>query len=75
MREVLILIGAGVAIGLPLALALSNLVRSQLFGLEPHDPVTLVSSTLALVLVACLSGFVPALRASRVDPTTALRYE
>jgi ABC-type lipoprotein release transport system permease subunit len=43
--------------------------------LEPHDPLTLISSTLLLAIVAGLAGFVPALRASRVDPTNALRYE
>jgi predicted permease len=75
MREVLILIGAGIAVGIPLALAFSSLVRSQLYGLEPHDPLTLISSTLLLAIVAGLAGFVPALRASRVDPTNALRYE
>jgi hypothetical protein len=59
MREVLMLIGAGVAAGIPLALILSRLVRSQLFGLEPHDPFTFVSSMSVLTVVACRidSGF------------------
>jgi predicted permease len=75
MGEVLVLIGSGIAVGVPLALALSSLVRSQLFGLEPYDPLTLIFSTLALAFVAGLAGFVPALRASRIDPNTALRHE
>ena len=75
MRDVLVLVAAGVAVGVPLALALSTLVRSQIFGLGPHDALTLVSSTLALALVACLAGFVPALRASRIDPLPSLRSE
>ncbi|HET9407552.1 MAG TPA: ABC transporter permease [Candidatus Sulfotelmatobacter sp.] len=75
MRDVLILIAAGLAVGVPLALALSTLVRSQVFGLGPHDPLTLVSSTLALALVACVAGLIPALRASRVDPLQSLRTE
>ncbi len=75
MKEVLVLIAAGVAVGLPMAIALSTLVRSQLYGLAPHDPATLFFSTLVLIAVACLAGFMPALRASRVDPTQALRYE
>jgi ABC-type antimicrobial peptide transport system permease subunit len=75
MREVLILIGAGIAIGMLLALALSGLVRSQLYGLEPHDPLILIASTSVLTLVACLAGFFPALRASRIDPMNALRHE
>jgi len=75
MRDVLILIAAGLAVGVPLAFALSTLVRSQLFGLGPHDPLTFVSSTLALALIACLAGFIPALRASRIDPLQSLRNE
>src|SRR5437868_5171113 len=75
MRDGLILIAAGLAVGVPLAFALSTLVRSQIFGLRPHDPVTLVSSTVALALVACLAGLIPALRASRVDPLQSLRNE
>jgi ABC-type antimicrobial peptide transport system permease subunit len=75
MREVLMLIGAGVAIGVPLALALSSLIRTQFYGVEPYDPVTVVCSTLALAAVAALAGLIPAMRASRIDPTRALRYE
>jgi predicted permease len=75
MRDVLILVGAGLAVGVPLAFALRGLVRSQLFGLEPHDPLTLVSATLALTLAACLAGLIPALRASRIDPMQSLRNE
>jgi predicted permease len=75
MREVLFLIGLGVFIGVPLAIGLSFLVRSQLFGLVPHDPATLTMASILLALVAALAGFIPAMRASRVDPMRALRYE
>jgi predicted permease len=75
MREVLILIGTGVAIGIPLALALGSLVRSQLYGLEPHDPVTVICVVVTLIAVAAFAGFIPAVRASRVQPTRALRCE
>ena len=75
MRDALILAGAGLAVGVPLAFAFSGLIRSQLFGLEPHDPFTLVSATLALTLAACLAGLIPALRASRIDPMQSLRNE
>ena len=75
MRDVLILIAAGLAVGVPLAFAFSTLVRSQIFGLGPHDPLTFLSSTLALTLVACAAGLIPALRASRVDPLKSLRNE
>jgi predicted permease len=75
MREVLILIGAGLAAGIALALALANLIRSQLYGLSARDPLTLVGSAIVLTVAAGLAGFLPALRASGVDPTTALRQE
>ncbi|MGA2535294.1 MAG: ABC transporter permease [Terracidiphilus sp.] len=75
MREVFILIGAGLAAGFLLALALADLIRSQLFGLNPRDPFTLFGSAIVLTVAAGLAGFIPALRASGVDPTTALRQE
>jgi predicted permease len=75
MREVFILIGAGLAAGVSLALVLANLISSQLYGLNPRDPLTFIGSAIVLSLAAGLAGFVPALRASCVDPTTALRHE
>ena len=75
MREVLLLIGIGVGLGVPAALALTSIVKSQLYGLQAHDPWTLGLATAILVFVACAAGYLPALRASRVDPIKALRYE
>jgi predicted permease len=75
MREVTILIAIGVGIGVPAALLLTRVVKSQLYGLEAHDPWTLGFATGLLAIVACLAGYIPALRASRVDPIKALRYE
>jgi predicted permease len=75
MREVLILVAIGVAAGIIASLALTRVVQSQLFDLTPHDPLTLGFATGALALVACAAGYVPALRASRLDPMAALRYE
>jgi predicted permease len=75
LREALLLVALGVALGLPAALALTRLVRSQLYGLAPYDPVTLALTTVILTAVGCGAGYVPALRASRIDPVQALRYE
>ena len=75
MREVFRLIGIGVVAGIPAALALTRVVQSQLFGLTGHDPRTLAIATIALTVVACVAGYIPALRASRLDPMKALRYE
>ncbi len=75
MREVLILVGVGVAVALPAAFALTGLVRTQLFGVTPADPWTLAIATVALTTVACAAGYIPALRASRINPILALRNE
>jgi predicted permease len=75
MREVMVLVGSGIALGLPAAIGLSRLVESQLFGIQPHDPLTLAAATLGLTLVSAAAGYLPARRATRVNPVQALRYE
>jgi predicted permease len=75
MREVTTLIAIGVAVGVPAALLLTRVVKSQLYGLEAHDPWTVGLATALLAIVACAAGYIPAMRASRVDPMKALRYE
>ena len=75
MREVLVLVAVGVAAGVVFSLVLTRVVQSQLFGLTPHDPATLALATVVLAFVACAAGYIPAWRASRLDPMKALRYE
>ena len=65
MKEVVVLVAIGVAAAIPSAFALTRLVRAQLYGVTPNDPMTLAAATLALMLVACGAGFLPALHASR----------
>jgi predicted permease len=75
LRQTMFLLGAGVAVGLLLALAASRGAASLLFGLQPNDPLALISAAGFLIIVALVASYVPAWRASRVDPSIALRYE
>jgi predicted permease len=75
MRETLLLLGIGIAVALPATWFLTQAVRSQLYGIEPTDPVSMVAATLGIAAVAILAGYMPAQRATRVDPMRALRYE
>jgi putative ABC transport system permease protein len=75
MREGVILICVGIAVGLPFVLGLTRLARSMLFDLSPTDPFSLTAAALFLFAVAMVAGFIPARRASKVDPLVALRDE
>jgi predicted permease len=75
MQEVLILAGIGIAIGLPAALALTRFAKSQLYGVQPNDAFTMALSIVGIAAVAILSGYIPARRATLVDPMRALRWE
>ncbi|MGB2656272.1 MAG: FtsX-like permease family protein, partial [Candidatus Acidiferrum sp.] len=75
LRETLVLTFAGMAIGIPCALAGSHLVVHMLFGVTAYDPATIGVVTLILAAVAALAGYIPARRAMRVDPVVALRFE
>ena len=75
MREVLLLVSMGVVIGLPAALGLTRLVQAQLFGVAPSDGVTLCVATAGIAAVALLSGYLPARRATGIDPMRALHWE
>ena len=75
LRETSTMVGAGLAGGVALALAATRLVQSRLFGLQGWDPLTIASAIAILALVAFAAGYLPARRASRIDPATALRHE
>jgi len=75
MREVAVLTGTGVVIAIPVAVALTRLVRSQLYGVAPGDVGSIAMAAVTLIAVALAAGYIPAERASRVNPITALRSE
>jgi predicted permease len=75
LREVTLMVGIGTLIGLPAAFALTRLVTTYLFGLTPQDPVSIAGSVAVLLAITSLAAYIPARRATRIDPMVALRYE
>jgi predicted permease len=75
MRGCLLLAAAGITVGVALSLVLSKLLTSLLFGVPPRDPLSIAAAAIVLTTVAAVAGYIPAYRASRVDPMIALRYE
>jgi ABC-type antimicrobial peptide transport system permease subunit len=75
LREVTVMIVAGVSIGAGLALMVTDLAGKILFGLTPTDPGVFAVAASVLAVTAALAGWLPAVRASRVDPLVALRHE
>jgi putative ABC transport system permease protein len=75
LRQGLILTAAGVALGLTAAIAVTRLMTAVLFEVQPTDPVILLSASAILGAVATLASYLPARRATKVDPMLALRYE
>ena len=75
MRELLIILAVGVAVGVPAALAVAQLTESQLFGVNSRDAGVTVSAVAALAIAAVVAGYFPARRATRVNPVEALRHD
>ena len=75
LRQTLIVLAAGLAIGIPAILATQRLISTQLYGLPLIDPVSISVSSALLIGAAIVAGYLPALEATKVDPMEALRYE
>ena len=75
MKEVVVLLGIGLAVGIPAAIGLGRFVSTQLYGIQPNDPWIAASTVALIALVSAAAGLIPAHRASRIDPILALRYE
>jgi ABC-type antimicrobial peptide transport system permease subunit len=75
LRHTALLAGIGIALALPLTFGLGRAIQSQLYGVSPADFRVIAVSAILLALVSAAAGYFPALRATRVDPLTALRHE
>jgi predicted lysophospholipase L1 biosynthesis ABC-type transport system permease subunit len=75
LRESLVVVACGIAVGLPAAFALTRLVASMLFGVREFDAATIAATVLILAAAGVAAGLLPATRAARIDPIRALRYE
>ncbi len=75
LREVFVLAAVGLMISVPVAFATSKLIKSFLFGMKPNDPLALTAAMMTLLGAALLAGYLPARKASRIDPMIALRHE
>jgi ABC-type antimicrobial peptide transport system permease subunit len=75
LREMLILVGMGSVAGAIAAVGLARFVESLVFGLNPHDPMTVIASVALFLFIGLIAGYLPARRASRIDPIVALRSE
>jgi hypothetical protein len=74
-RRGMLTIGAGLAVGLPIAWGFARLMASLIFGVTANDAATFISIPLALIAAASLAIYIPARRATKIDPIVALRYE
>jgi ABC-type antimicrobial peptide transport system permease subunit len=75
LREGLVLVAAGVGVGVPVAMVSARLAASLLFGITARDPMTMAATVAILVAIGCAAVLVPARRAARIEPMEALRYE
>ena len=75
LGQVAVSTAAGLAAGVPATLALTRIIESQLYGIEAHDPLSVLVAAAGVTVVALLAAFFPARRAMRIDPVRALRHE
>jgi predicted permease len=75
LRQAVLLAALGVAVAMPATLALSRAMRSVVYGIQPHDPFTMIGAAALMIAVAALAAWIPARRAAKIDPMEALRYE
>jgi ABC-type antimicrobial peptide transport system permease subunit len=75
MRESLVLLAIGTALGMPLAMMTTRIIKEQLFAIDAIDPISFAVALLVVSMMTVIAGWLPARRAASVDPVTALRFE
>jgi len=75
LRQAMLLATIGVVVAMPVILALSRVMRGVVYGIKPHDPLTMIGAAVLMVAVASLAAWTPARRAAKIDPMVALRHE
>jgi ABC-type antimicrobial peptide transport system permease subunit len=75
LRESLTLLAVGICLGIPMSLAASRAIRAALFGVEPADPLTSIAAAALIAGVLLAGSYIPARRATKIEPMVALRYE
>jgi ABC-type antimicrobial peptide transport system permease subunit len=75
LRESIVLIAAGLVFGLPLAWVATRWIRTFLFGVPVADPLAIAGAVFLIVIASLIAGYLPAFRATKIDPVHALRYE
>ena len=75
LRQAVLLAAIGVVVAMPVTLALSRLMQGVIYGITPHDPLTMIGAAVLMIAVAALAAWIPARRAAKIDPMEALRYE
>jgi ABC-type antimicrobial peptide transport system permease subunit len=75
LRESIVLLTIGIALGIPLSLAASRAIKAGLFGVNPADPLTLIAAVLMMSAALLTGSYIPAFRATKIDPMVALRHE
>jgi len=75
LRQAVLLAALGVVVAIPITLALSRLMQGVVYGITPHDPLTMIGAAALMVVIAALAAWIPARRAAKIDPMEALRYE
>ena len=75
LRQAMLLAALDVAVAMPVTLALSQAMRSVVYGIKSHDPLTMIGAAVLMIAIVAMAAWIPARRTAKIDPMNALRYE